>query len=477
MKISSLIFGAAAAVCALGMALTPRAAAMISDEDFNALRSMVTNQDQRIGQQDQRIGQLEKLHEQDQQTHQQDQQTIQQLQQRLGETQTLATNAVQKAEAVAKVQSVYPVESGARSALHNFSMVGDAEVQFGQAKGQNSGFELADFAPIFLYRANDNILFEAGFDVMLQNGSASGTNAVTLAPYTHDNGSSTTVSLSFAQLDYLLNDYVTVVAGYMVLPLGTYSERAAGWLNKIPDDPLPVDFLPGAGAGVQLRGAVPVGQAGQMLTYSVYGVNGPSSVDGSANSFTLDNGGNQIANLDLGGNVGLLNSGNNANLNNKPSGGGRIGWFYPWQAHYDVELGVSGQSGTWAGNYLWSALVVDAAVHISPYVEVKGEYINTWQQTANAGNIQPAGWWVQGSYKLAGLNLDAPVVNDLELVGRYDTANDAMGSTTDRYTAGLVYYLTNTLLLEGDYEWLINHGLNANGLPSSQFIVQLSYGF
>jgi len=36
--------------------------------------------------------------------------------------------------------------------------------------------------------------------------------------------------------------------------------------------------------------------------------------------------------------------------------------------------------------------------------------------------------------------------------GAMTTANDAMGSTTDRYTAGLVYYLTNTLLLEGDYE-------------------------
>src|SRR5208283_1906844 len=220
----SIILSVAAAVCALGMALTPRAAAMISDEDFNALKSAVTNQDQRISQ-------LEKLHEQDQQTHEQDQQTIQQLQQRLGETQTLATNAEQKAEAVAKVQSVYPVESAARSALHNFTMVGDAEVQYGQAKGQNGGFVLADFAPIFLYRANDNILFEAGFDVTLQNGSASGTNAVTTLPYTHDAGSSTTVSLSFAQLDYLLNDYMTVVAGYMILPLGTYQERGAGWLN------------------------------------------------------------------------------------------------------------------------------------------------------------------------------------------------------------------------------------------------------
>ena len=121
---------------------------------------------------------------------------------------------------------------------------------------------------------------------------------------------------------------------------------------------------------------------------------------------------------------------------------------------------MSGQTGTWSGNYLWSALVVDAAVHISPYVEVKGEYINTWQQTDNAGNIQPTGWWVQAGYKLAGLNLDAPVVNDVELVSRYDTANNANGSTSDRFTAGFVYYLTNTLLLEGDYEWYDNRGQN-----------------
>ncbi len=467
MKISSLILGVAVAGCALGVALTPRAAATISDEDFNALKSAVTNQDQRIGQ-------LEKLHEQDQQSHMQDQQTIQQLEQRLGETQTLATNAEQKADAAAaKIQPVSPV----MNALHNFTMVGDAEVQFGQAKGQSGAFSLADFAPIFLYRANDNILFEAGFDVTLQNGSASGTNVVTTAPYTHDAGSSTSVSLSFAQLDYLLNDYVTVVAGYMILPLGTYQERGAGWLNKIPDDPLAVNFLPASGAGVQLRGAVPVGTSGQMFTYSVYGVNGPSSVDGSANATTLDGNGNSMPNLDLNGNVGIQNSGNNANLNNNPSGGGRIGWFYPWKAHYDLELNVSGQTGTWAGNYLWSALVVDAAIHLSPYVEVKGEYINTWQQTENAGNIQPTGWWVQAGYKLAGLDLDAPIVNDLELVGRYDAANDALGSTTDRTTAGFVYYLTNTLLLEGDYEWLSNRGENSFGLPSSLFIVQLSYGF
>ena len=104
MKISSLILSVTVAGCALGVALTPRAAAMISDEDFNALKSAVTNQDSRIGQ-------LEKLHDQDQQTHQQDQQTIQQLEQRLGETQTLATNAEQKAEAAASPKSSRRVPS------------------------------------------------------------------------------------------------------------------------------------------------------------------------------------------------------------------------------------------------------------------------------------------------------------------------------------------------------------------------------
>jgi len=68
-------------------------------------------------------------------------------------------------------------------------------------------------------------------------------------------------------------------------------------------------------------------------------------------------------------------------------------------------------------------------------------------------------------------------VNDLELVERYDFANDALGSSSDRFTTGIVYYLSNTLLLEGDYEWYKNSGLNSAGLPASQFIIQLSYGF
>jgi hypothetical protein len=446
MKMRSLILG----VLACAYLVWPRlASAQVSTDDFNALKKVVDQ----LGD---KVQKLEQTHEQDQKTHEDDQKKIESLQQQLGETKTAVTNATEKAEDVARVQSAYPVVNASPAPTHNFTMVGDAEVQFGKSAGQHSAFVLADFAPIFLFRANDNVLFEAGFDVTLQNNTDSNGNR---AP-----GSSTAFELSFAQLDYLLNDYVTVVAGDMVLPLGTYSERAAGWLNKIPDDPLARDFLPGSGVGAQLRGAVALGQAGQMLTYSLYGVNGPSSGSSSNSANAGD--------LDLGGNVG-----DTPNWHANPSGGGRIAWFHPWKPHYDLELGLSGQSGTWSdsGNRLWSSFVVDGALHLSSNFELKGEYINTWVQTDDSGTIRPRGSWAQAGYKLAGLNLSLPYINNVELIGRYDYANDAQGTKTDRYTVGYVYYFSNTLLFEGDYEFINSHGPNA--LPKNAFVFQLSYGF
>lgn len=438
MKIRSFLLSAAAGGCAMGAALPQIASATVSDESFNALSDMVNKQAQMLDE-------LKKAREQDQQK-------IQQLQEQLGQAQQLATNAVEKAEAASQASqgpAIYTAPTPATSATHNFMLVGDAEVEFSKSSGQNPTFALADFAPIFLFRGNDDTLIEAGFDTSLNNNPRP------------SGGYSTTFNLSFAQLDYTLNDYVTFVAGEMLLPLGTYSERGAGWLNKIPDDPLVRSILPGTALGAQLRGAWSVGQSGQMITYSVYGANGPSSADGGV----------APGSLDLAGNVGDI-----PNWHDNPSGGGRIGWFIPWAMHYDLELGISGQSGEWSddGTHLWSALVFDAALHFGPYFEAKGEYINTWYGT-DSGNIHPQGWWVQTSYKLAGLKQNLPLINNTELVARFDNLDDAQGTRTDRYTAGVVYYLSNVLQLKGDDEFLVSHGVAP--LPPTSFIVELSYGF
>jgi hypothetical protein len=195
-------------------------------------------------------------------------------------------------------------------------------------------------------------------------------------------------------------------------------------------------------------------------------VNGPSSVNGSGDADQLD----------LGGNVGINSDDSFGNLHVSPSGGGRIGWFYPWKAHYDLELGVSGQSGPWdnANNLIWSAFVLDASLHVSPYFEVKGEYINTWQQTSDVGTIEPHGWWIQPAFKLAAFDLDFPVINNVQLVGRYDTVNNGQDTWTDRWTVGYVYYFSNTLLFEGDYEFLKS---DDPSVPHSLYVFQLSYGF
>src|ERR1700730_6120845 len=336
-------------------------------------------------------------------------------------------------------------------ATHSFSIVGDAEVQFGKISHQHGAFMLSDFAPIFLFRGGDKILFEAGFDFIIQNNAPGGS------------GYTTTVNLSFATLDYLINDYATFVGGNMLLPLGTYSERSAGWLNKFPDAPLPRSVLPGNGVGVQLRGGITLGEEGASLTYSGFVVNGPGSVDGSG----------MAGQLDLGGNVGLTSDGRFAQLHGGAGEGGRIAIFWPWKPLYDVEVGVSGMSSPWDNKSMrrYNALVADWALHFGPYVEVKGGYINSFVGTDNLGTIDPDGWWIQAGYKLSGLKLNVPYLDKLELVGRYDTVDDGLGSRTKRGTVGGVYYLTNTLWLEGDYEFASEHG-PTSAAPDNSLLFQ-----
>lgn len=460
MKSRRWMFGLMAAGCALWMTLPPQAAAEVSDADFNALKDTV----QKLSEQVQSLQQSNVVQ---QQTHEKDVEQIQQLQEKLTETQQIATNAEQKSIEAAQAQPLARQPIDEATVNHNFMILGDAEIQYGKTGSQHGGFALADFAPIFLYRANDNILFEAGFDTTIQNGqNDSGT---------HDSGSSTSFDLSFAQLDYVMNDSMTFCAGDLLLPLGTYSLRSAGWLNKLPDDPLAIDLIPGSGVGVELQGGIPVGDAGKLLNYSAYVVDGPSSVDGTGNATTLDSSGNPIPNLDLGGNVGVRSDGTTANLHGHPTGGARLGIFMPFKPHYDVELGVSGQAGEWddAGNHLYTAGVLDAALHLGASFEAKGEYIVSRFGTDDSGNIHQEGWFAQASYKLAGLNLELPVINNLELMGRYDSLHDGMGTSTRRYTAGYVYYFTNTLLFEGDYEFV-----NSNDpAQANQLIFQLSLGF
>jgi len=460
MKNRSYLCKSILATFLLWLAIPALVKAQVSAEDFKKLQDQVALLSQ----------QVQTL----QQTNAAYQHKIESLQDQVGSTKEIATSAEEKASS-AEEKMNEPVdlsEQMASAATHNFVLAGDAEVTFGRTGGINSGaFQMADFAPIFLYRANDNILFEAGFDFILQNGQTTLINGQTV-----DNANTTTVNLSFATLDYIVNNYVTLVAGEMLLPLGTYSERSAGWINQIPDTPLPVAVLPQTGIGAQLRGAIPLNQTGRELTYAAYVANGPSSVNGTGKSTYTDSTGAVLPNLDLGGNVGLSSSGNQQNLNGSASGGGRIAFFNAFKPNYDVEVGLSGETGPYTtSNQYFSAAVIDAAIHVSPYFTLKGEYINSWVQTTDIGTYQAGGFWLQGTYKLASFNSDLPFINNVELVARYDTLNDGLGTKTQRFTGGYIYHFSNTLMFENDYEAISSEG--PNPLPNNAYVFQLSYGF
>ena len=457
MKTECRLIGMIAFGTVLCLISPPRASAEVTDDAFNALKDAV----QKLSEQVQSLQQSNVLQ---QQTHQKDVEQIHQLQEKLAETQQMATNAVQKSVEAAQTQPPLREPIDEATVNHNFMILGDAEFQYVKASGQHGAFALADFAPIFLYRGGDNILFEAGFDTTLQNGSATSASD----PNGHDSGSTTSFDLSFAQLDYVMNNYVTFCAGDLLLPLGTYSVRSAGWLNKFPDDPLAVSLIPGSGVGAMLQGGIPIGDAGKLLNYQIYGVNGPSSSDSTSDPGSLD----------LGGNVGLKSDNTVANLHGGLTGGGRVGFFVPFKPHYDLEVGVSGQSGEWddAGNHLYTAGVLDAALHLGASFEAKGEYILT-RYGSDSGMINQQGWWTQAGYKLAGLNTELPVINNIEVVGRFDSLHNAYNGSafcnTRRWTPGLIYYFTNTLLFEGDYEFV--HSTDPGQVD--QLILQLSYGF
>ena len=93
-----------------------------------------------------------------------------------------------------------------------------------------------EFSPMFLWRHGDRLLaeFEPSWD-----GNQIGVN--------------------WADISYYVAPGLIVRGGYIVLPFGTYTKRlAAGWINKLPSDPIGTDMA-GSDFGVEVQGGFPLG--------------------------------------------------------------------------------------------------------------------------------------------------------------------------------------------------------------------------
>ena len=350
-----------------------------------------------------------------------------------------------------------------RPGTTNFLLTGYAFAGFESRKGEPSTFT-AGLSPIFLWQLNDKLFFEGELEL----GQVD---------------SETEVNLEYAHLTYLLNDYISLGAGKFLTPFGQFPDRLhAAWINKLPDFPLAFNEDEGLIAfsqlGAEARGAIPIGPT--KLTYAVYVSNGPRLITDSQDG------------------IGALEFDNFTDIDHNKAVGGRVALLpLPGlEAGYSVQYAQVNAPDTSANhaNVLWQGL--DASyVHdfdwLKGGVDVRGEWV--WSRVSNltydpTGELgfgpltydnRRNGGYAQITYRP--YKIKQPIIQKLELVGRYDTINqpnDVPGTFDERrWSFGLNYWLGQSTVLKAAYEFGHRRSTENGGEDVDAFLLQAAMGF
>jgi hypothetical protein len=287
------------------------------------------------------------------------------------------------------------------------------------------------------------------------------------------------VDVSDAEVDFIINDWLTAVVGRFPAPIGFFNERLnSPWINKLPDAPLMFRQVspPISINGVQARGAHYLGDLPIKIAYSAY-VGSGLELNNQAPGL------NDIANLE-----NLENTYNV--ITSEMTFGGRLSLWYP---AIGLELGVSYLHN---GDYtpvaedaiqLWE---LDANLHKGNW-DLRFEYAEMFQHAESiiGTNIRRRGLYAQVAYRP--LDCSNRYLQKLELVGRYSrtwfsgidpTALDLTTFATpidvpvnrNQYTIGINYWFYASLVAQFAYEFNQESGFP---LHDNIFIAQLGWGF
>jgi hypothetical protein len=331
----------------------------------------------------------------------------------------------------------------------------------------HGGFYFGEFTPDFLLKLNDWIFLEAEIGIG-SNGSVS--------------------AGSFAQADFFVNDWLTIIAGRFVAPIGFYNERLNNpWVNKLPTDApgsTPLLWLqvlpPMSLLGVQAQGSFYIGCSPIKLEYNAYVSNGMNFTPATAGMPTI----NELANLE-----NMTDSFNIITYDKMF--GGRLGLWWP---AVGLEGGVSGLvNGDYiAGGFensigLWA---LDLNYHKGNW-DWRFEYGMTWQQAGNfiGNNIRRQGFYTQIAYRP--WDASNRFLQNLEGIYRYGYV-DIRGidpTTLDLTTFstpvdvpvrrqqnefGINYYFYPRMVLKCAYQINDEPGFH---LHDNQFIAELAWGW
>jgi hypothetical protein len=336
------------------------------------------------------------------------------------------------------------------------SIYGSFVENYTQFNAKPGVFSTPDFAPFFFVQLNEQFLLTANVDI-----------------------SNAGVSVGEAQIDWLATDWLTVVLGRYLTPIGFFNERLNHeWINRLPDVPLmfrQVSPLTSTD-GVMLRGATYLCCSPIKLEYELYGGNGLQAATPPAT---------YSAAVDLEGITGGPDETNVKAL------GGRLGFWVPeWGLTGGVSTYFNGRYSSAAPDQfnLWQ---LDLGYRKGDW-DLRFEYADTYQQAAGyiGNNIHRRGFYAQVAYRP--YHLEHCILQKLEVAFRYsrvwfkgiDPAQldpTAFASPVDipvnrdQYTFGINYYFYPSMALRFAYE--VNHEFNGIDFHDNQFLAQFVWAF
>ena len=311
--------------------------------------------------------------------------------------------------------------------------------------GVNDSFDLVRFNPIIHYQFLDTVLLESELEISIKSDGE------------------TETKLEYLSVDWILNDYMLLVAGKFLSPLGQFRQNLHPlWINKLASAPPGFgedQALPMSEIGLQLRGGAPLGAA--RLNYAVYVGNGPE----------LEAMGGEIE--------AIMTDGVTRDQDGKKVVGARLG-FLPIPR---LEIGVSGASGeatvTMDGGVPltgdpvrdYSALGADFA-YSTGGLKFLAEYMR--QEVGDAsGGMAPLGgewqtWYGQVSYYFS--------IPGWELALRYADYDSPHASQDQKQTAlGVNYWIAPHAVAKLTYE--SNDGQAGTAADANRLLAQIAYGF
>ena len=335
-------------------------------------------------------------------------------------------------------------------------LAGYTDIGYVNGDSDDGSFTVGTFSPIFHFQYRDIVLFESELEFELSPDGE------------------TEIGLEYLTLDYFLNDYVTLVGGLFLSPIGQFRQNLhPSWINKLPSAPPGFGHdgaAPTSDVGLQLRGAFPLG--GMRSNYAVYVGNGPelNSVfeDGE---FELE---------------GIEAEGFGTDRDGEKVFGGRFA-ILPVSS---LEIGVSGATGkaTVTGlededtgdiSEIEGETARDYDVIGADFswtrkdLSIRGEYVQSKiGETATGLTASEGGewtsWYTQAAWRFPSTKVEA--------VLRY-TDFDSPHASHDQqqWALGLNYLITNSFIAKGAYEF--NDGVEGSNANSDRLMLQLAYGF